>query len=98
MTDGASPQACRANDGDERHYTAVVDLRPVEARQRLVLVEWTLDGLAPGEEVLLITGDEPARLRDHVATHWSPRLEWEDLPHRGAVWRARIRCASTEAR
>lgn len=72
--------------GDGRQYSAVLDLRVHDPRERLPLLEMTLSVLQPGEDVLLIAGTEPQRLLDHLQTHYSEQFDCETVQWGPELW------------
>ncbi len=82
---GATP------DGVLTHqYTAVLDLRVHDPRERLPLLELTLSALSPGEDLLLVTDSQPARLRDHIHQQYGQEWAWEQFEAGPELWRARL--------
>ncbi len=73
-----------------RQYSAVLDLRVHDPRERLPLLEMTLSVLQPGEDVLLIAGTEPQRLLDHLQSHYSERFDWEAVQWGPELWQLRL--------
>ncbi|SEO48713.1 DUF2249 domain-containing protein [Aquisalimonas asiatica] len=71
-------------------YSAVLDLRVHDPRERLPLLEMTLSVLQPGEDVLLIAGTEPQRLLDHLDGHYSDRFAIETVQWGPELWQLRL--------
>ncbi|QIT55334.1 DUF2249 domain-containing protein [Aquisalimonas sp. 2447] len=74
----------------EHQYTAVLDLRVHDPRERLPLLELTLGALTPGEDLLLVTDAEPERLRGHIHERYAGVYTWEQLESGPVLWRARL--------
>lgn len=73
-------------------YTGVVDLRVVDRLERLPLLELTLQSLSPGEDLLLVTGEQPDRLRQYIAEQYSARIEWQPVEAGPDLWQIRLVC------
>ena len=54
----------------------MIDLRHHEPRERLPLLEMTLDVLQPGELLELVFERWPDALERYLREHYSGRLEW----------------------
>ena len=74
----------------DHQYTAVLDLRVHDPRERLPLLELTLSALAPGEDLLLVTDAEPVRLRSYLHERYDEAYTWEQLESGPVLWRARL--------
>lgn len=79
----------RPPDGGHQ-YSAVLDLRVHDPRERMPLLEMTLSVLGPGEDVLLIAGTEPQRLLEHLQAHYSEKFECEPVQWGPELWQLRL--------
>jgi uncharacterized protein (DUF2249 family) len=74
----------------EAYPGGVIDLRLHRPANRLTLVEQTLAALAPGETILLVFHEPPARLPDYIAAHYPGRFAVSAVDEGPAVWSLRV--------
>lgn len=75
-----------------RHYPGgTVDLRLFDPRERLGLLEMTLEALRPGEDLLVVFGEAPQRLPAHLEARYPGRFQWLPVAEGPPVWEVCIR-------
>lgn len=74
----------------EPHYTATLDLRVHDPRERLPLLEMTLDALAVGEDLLVVTDRETSRLQSYIQDRYRGQVEWHPVQSGPTLWRTRL--------
>lgn len=83
--------------GGDHQYTAVLDLRLHDPRERLPLLEMTLATLKPGEDMLVIAGSKPERLQQYLDERYNPEFSRTDVQAGPELWQMCLRRTRPQA-
>ena len=75
---------------DKTATTIEVDVRDMVPRERHPLIFATIDGLAPGEAMLLINDHDPKPLYYQLMAERAGQVDWEYIENGPTVWQVRI--------
>jgi uncharacterized protein (DUF2249 family) len=79
-----------ANQASTTENAAIIDVREIPPRNRHPLIFETFDGLAAGENFILVNDHEPRPLYYQFSIERADQFTWEYLENGPEVWRAQI--------
>lgn len=75
---------------DKTATTIEVDVRDMVPRERHPLIFATIDGLAPGEAMLLINDHDPKPLYYQLMAERAGQVDWAYIENGPTVWQVQI--------
>jgi uncharacterized protein (DUF2249 family) len=75
---------------DKTASTIEVDVRDMVPRERHPLIFATIDGLAPGDAMLLVNDHDPKPLYYQLMAERAGQVDWQYIENGPTVWQVRI--------